>query len=63
MHGLDCVFGVLMCQSCCSSKTCGLHLADVVVIWGGLGSCCFGMRLAHAVPWCDAMCYLHRWFG
>ena len=38
MHGLDCVFGVLMCQSCGSKKTCGLHLANVVVVWAWLGS-------------------------
>ena len=40
MHGLDCVFGVLMCQSCgFKKKTCGLHLANVVVIWAGFGPC------------------------
>ena len=41
--GLIVSLGLLMCQSCVSSKACGLHLADVVVVWGGLGSCCVGM--------------------
>ena len=39
MHGLDCVFGVLVCQSCSLEKACGLRFANVVVIWAGLGPC------------------------